>query len=336
MAQTKARLPWVDVARGYGILAIILSHVLTGHPVSKWLFTFHVPLFFFLSGYLFRDGKAFSGFFKGKLRHLVLPYFSLGLCVVFAEALLQAGPEPFWSRAGSLFLGLVVQRRQWSLWFLPALLLTELAGFWVIRLLRRRWCLALAGIALGALGIGYRALGGPVLPWCLDAVLPMLPFFLAGYLIKTSGRDWEALAKSPKGVLAFFLLGAGNLAFGAPAILGLLPQLDVFSGSYGFPLLSYPGALCGSLCVVLVAIWWPARALEYLGKNSMLYFAWHQTPVLTAILLFFPMLGIPVSGFSSGAAMLGEKGLEVLVILTLLTGANALLSRSRLKWMLGK
>ena len=43
------RVTWVDTAKGWGMLAIILSHVMTGHPVSRWLYTFHVPLFFFLA-----------------------------------------------------------------------------------------------------------------------------------------------------------------------------------------------------------------------------------------------------------------------------------------------
>ena len=37
------RVTWVDTAKGWGMLAIILSHVMTGHPVSRWLYTFHVP-----------------------------------------------------------------------------------------------------------------------------------------------------------------------------------------------------------------------------------------------------------------------------------------------------
>ena len=53
---TQRRIAWADMAKGYGILAIMVSHVFTGHPVSQWLFTFHVPLFFFLSGFLFREG----------------------------------------------------------------------------------------------------------------------------------------------------------------------------------------------------------------------------------------------------------------------------------------
>lgn len=332
MAETKKRLSWVDVARGYGILAILMSHIMTGHPLSKWLFTFHVPLFFFLSGYVFRDGKDWKPFLLGKCRRLLVPYFAMGLCILIPETLLQTGAEDFWQTLGSLTLGFLIQRRQWTLWFLLALFFVELAGYWLIRLIRKKWLLAVTGLLLGAVGLGFF---GVILPWCLDVVLPMLPFFLAGYLLKESRLDWQCFSRSKKGVAAFFLLGAGNLAMGAPAILGKLPLLDVFSGSYGFVPLSYPAAFCGILCVMLVACWWQPGVLQYLGRESMLYFAWHQTPVLTAILLFFPRLGIPVSGLS-GFRMLGEKLLELAVILLLLTVVNHFVSRSKCKWILGK
>lgn len=336
MTQNKARSAWIDTARGYGILAIIVSHVLTGHTISKWLFTFHVPLFFFLSGWLFRQGRDFGPFLKGKLRRLVLPYVALGLCTAFAEAMLQGTGPDFWTRVGQMVLGLVVQRRQWTLWFLPALFLTELAAYWLIRLLHGRLTLCVATAGIAGVSLVYRALGGPVLPWNLDAVGPMLPFFVGGYLLKQWSEGRSLPGKGPKALAAFLLLGIGNLAMGAPSILGKLPRLDVFAGSYGFLPLSYPAAVCGILCVVLVSQWIQPKAVQYLGKNSMIYFAWHQTPVLTAILAWFPRLGIRVSQFPSSAAMMGEKALETLVILLVLTGANALLSRSRARWMLGK
>lgn len=76
------RVTWVDTAKGWGMLAIILSHVMTGHPVSRWLYTFHVPLFFFLSGFLFRADRPWVDFWKGKLQKLLLPYFALALPII--------------------------------------------------------------------------------------------------------------------------------------------------------------------------------------------------------------------------------------------------------------
>lgn len=49
------RITFVDIAKGFGIFLIILGHLITyGHPIFKWIFSFHIPLFFFLSGYVFK------------------------------------------------------------------------------------------------------------------------------------------------------------------------------------------------------------------------------------------------------------------------------------------
>ena len=55
------RLDWIDIAKGIGIILVVLGHTLvpqvreTGFAGFLWIFiyNFHMPLFFFLSGYLF-------------------------------------------------------------------------------------------------------------------------------------------------------------------------------------------------------------------------------------------------------------------------------------------
>ena len=76
--------------------------------------------------------------------------------------------------------------------------------------------------------------------------------------------------------------------------------------------------------------------IRYLGRNSLIYFVWHQTPVITAIYVYFPKLGIPMENFPNRLAMLGEKSLELALILLVLTLLNELLLRSRFRWALGR
>ncbi len=45
------RIEWVDIARGIGIILVILGHIGIG-KVGKFIYSFHIPLFFFLSGFL--------------------------------------------------------------------------------------------------------------------------------------------------------------------------------------------------------------------------------------------------------------------------------------------
>ena len=69
------RIEWLDIAKGIGILLVILGHCLNINQRSFHLiFTFHMPLFFLLSGYVFKDKVPFFKFNKLnlKLMNLIL------------------------------------------------------------------------------------------------------------------------------------------------------------------------------------------------------------------------------------------------------------------------
>ena len=332
----KQRFAWVDTAKGWGMLAIIVSHVMTGHPISRWLYTFHVPLFFFLSGFLFRGEKPWGAFLKGKVRRMVIPYFVLAVPIVLGEAAFYGGRRGFWEQVGEMSLGVLLQRRMWPIWFLACLFLLELLAYWLVRLVRKPVLLAIAALVMGALGVLYSRAGLPVLPWNLDACFGVMPFFMAGYLLKGNGKLLAFLERGKGRGLLLAVLAAGNLLFGASAVLGAVPGMDVFKNQYGVPCLSYPAAFCGIGAVILASQWLTMAPVRYLGRNSLVYFVWHQTPVITAIYYYFPRWGIPMADYPSRLAMLGEKGLELAIILVLLTLCNELLGRPKLKWMLGK
>ena len=210
---TQRRIAWADMAKGYGILAIMVSHVFTGHPVSRWLFTFHVPLFFFLSGFLFREGKPLGPFLKGKVRRMIVPYFALALPIIPAEAAMSGPGAGFWNRTLELAAQVLIQKRLWPIWFLACLFLLEIIGYILIRLIRNDMLLALGAAALGALGVAYARGGGQPLPWNLDACCSVLPFFMAGHLLKKWDGKMDAFLTGWKSWALFALLAALLMAF---------------------------------------------------------------------------------------------------------------------------
>ena len=51
------RISWIDMAKGYGTILVIFAHIHYG-GLRTWIYTFHMPLFFFLSGYVFKESYA--------------------------------------------------------------------------------------------------------------------------------------------------------------------------------------------------------------------------------------------------------------------------------------
>lgn len=66
----------IDIAKGIGMILLVAGHLLTiDSPGFKIIFSFHMPLFFFLSGYLFSGTQRdIVQFFKSKISKLVISY----------------------------------------------------------------------------------------------------------------------------------------------------------------------------------------------------------------------------------------------------------------------
>ena len=46
----KERLDWIDIAKEFGIILVIVGHCLCGNNLSYLIFSFHMPLFFVIDG----------------------------------------------------------------------------------------------------------------------------------------------------------------------------------------------------------------------------------------------------------------------------------------------
>lgn len=75
----KGRIIWIDIMRGILMISIVMGHIYTTSLLRKYLYSFHVPAFFFLSGYCFHYSRNFKLFLYKKIKTVVIPYFSFSL-----------------------------------------------------------------------------------------------------------------------------------------------------------------------------------------------------------------------------------------------------------------
>jgi fucose 4-O-acetylase-like acetyltransferase len=104
-----ARIAWVDSAKGLGIILVIVGHVERGLVSSQtiqntqavrfldaWIYSFHMPLFFFLSGlFLYKSAvqSDFLSFATDKLRTVLYPYFVWSIVVIVLKSCLGNLPN---------------------------------------------------------------------------------------------------------------------------------------------------------------------------------------------------------------------------------------------------
>ena len=141
------RNAYIDVARGIGIILLVLGHIVTADTyIFNWIYSFHMPLFFFLSGMVVNEKNMndFSAYIKKKNKTRLLPYFAitaLGLiiCMIIPQYRKDAIELGLTSHIINIFLYL---RPAWlyigQVWFLPALFWSEIYFFVFYKLVGKR------------------------------------------------------------------------------------------------------------------------------------------------------------------------------------------------------
>jgi len=140
------RIETFDISRGIAIILVILGHMMHVSLIpSQWIFTFHMPFFFILSGMLYIPSKynSLSLFVIKKTKTLFIPTLLLTLVLISITELLHQGyniPHRFLSGD-----------RLPIIWFLYALFFTELIYYFVQKISTMYRCLLL----IASLLIGY-------------------------------------------------------------------------------------------------------------------------------------------------------------------------------------
>ena len=84
----KKRIGYIDMAKGLAIILVIIGHISFTPSMGKTiLYLFHIPLFFFLSGFTFSIDKYanFSSFFWNKFKGIVVPFFLMNAFVFLVQ-----------------------------------------------------------------------------------------------------------------------------------------------------------------------------------------------------------------------------------------------------------
>ncbi|MBS4206746.1 acyltransferase family protein [Bacillus sp. FJAT-50079] len=80
---------WLDIAKGIGIISVVIGHAGI-ESLSRYLFWFHMPLFFLISGYLY---KKTDKFVLRKTRSLLIPYISFFVLLSFLQYFIFGIPD---------------------------------------------------------------------------------------------------------------------------------------------------------------------------------------------------------------------------------------------------
>ena len=287
------RLQWIDMAKGLGILLMILGHMHVGQPIRDFIYSFHMIMFVMISGYLYKETVELKQYFPRKVKALLLPYLMTNVVSYFVRLfmLYRAGLFTVSGALGILRAQIMTTLGGSSFYAKHFITIETCGPIWFVTFL---FCIVIFYALLNRLRMKnkvvqdivylvvllFLAWGGKIyalyngfLPWNLDVVPIGMVFYHIGVMV----RRYQVLEHIRKYCIWAILL----LLW-----LSLYPK----TGSIIFATREYLGfpysiliSVCGSLVVMLAMkelehvkfAKLPNRFFAWVGSNSMIILAIH-------------------------------------------------------------
>lgn len=284
------RTRWIDVAKGIVIILVVLGHTSIPKYIEQYIFSFHMPLSFFLSGYLFnhKKYKGYCEFIRKKACSLLIPYFIFSVITYL-----------FWLFIGRKFgtdtdlnislikplVGIIYSNGNdnWMIyntpfWFLTCLFIVEIVFYLIIRNIKINHVLIAILIASSILGY-LDSLYMPIrLPWSIDVSFTAIVFYGMGYISKNIIPKILSITLRMK-ILNIIVLSIINISF-----CHLNGRIDMNSNLYNNYLYFYLSSIAGIMVWLFIAhMLQNAKCISFIGQSSLIILALHCTIAISFI-----------------------------------------------------
>jgi len=277
------RYEWLDIIRGIGIICVVVGHVAPQY-VAKWIYIFHMPLFFVASG-LTHSRKNTWDLARQRADRLLRPYFSYLLILLLIPGFFGAVSSSLGAHEILYSIMVVIGRFLLGgrflvgilgvFWFVTCLYITQVLYSWL------ESCVGMKKIHLAALifivlaYMNQMFLPSLMLPWNANVVFFAFPLFHIGCMAKRLGlMAWRA--KKSQWLIALAIMLGCLLVY----VLGGLAPLDMKNTNYGIPVFGFLVAIgCVFILKVIACQWMNSTVgglLREIGQRSMTIMFIHQ------------------------------------------------------------
>ena len=281
------RLNYIDIAKGLGMLAIIWGHICCKGWSNCLVYSFHIPLFFFISGMMFNREKypTFIGFLKKRAKRLLIPYaiYSVVTWMIWVafNMVFKRPVESIWQPLLQTLIakgsgGFLVYNV--ALWFVPCLLAVELMYYLLSKF-------KLGGVifsfVIAALSMYFASIYGEKYnhfwPWNLDSAFVALPFYALGHQLTLGIGHKKLIEVSNNNRFSVF-----SISIVLTIILYFLGRkygpISMGHSQFGNEYIFHIRALIGCASTILFSLWFSSikwkpidpitKYLSWFGENS--------------------------------------------------------------------
>ncbi len=285
---SRKRYDFIDVAKGIGVLFVIIAHVNYTPSILTTIYSFHMPLFFIISGMLFSQSNYsnFSAFIKRKVQTLICPYVLFYMLSILFHLIVRVIANiqnikinEFLMYFSQMFLSQGSGKLPNApLWFVPCLFVVEIIYFFISKL--KKPLIITISLFMTFLGWFLESnlfhFKNELLPWSLDSALFAIGFFAIGNLI----FDYiciiiETIRRSGRKNIIYMIIFL--------LAISILIPLALYNGkvSIGSKILNngfifYVTGMLGLSAILSLSVWLEkSKFLKYCGRNSFQIMAIH-------------------------------------------------------------
>ncbi|HFV8954719.1 TPA: acyltransferase family protein, partial [Escherichia coli] len=184
------RIYWVDALRFIAMFLVYIGHLgPSAGRIYSFVYLFHVPLFFFISGMFYRNTGTLCDTVRNGFAKLIVPYFTYSLLSLIVYILFLQKDS---SQVYPLIIQMLEAKRNFidyapQLWFLPCLFIVMLA-FKFIHMISNSKLIIVAICSASMVASIYIPRNpvsiSPQLPYALDSAGYYVFWYCVGYLLK--------------------------------------------------------------------------------------------------------------------------------------------------------
>lgn len=296
----------VTIAKGIGILLMVAAHAGIPDMFSHFIYMFHMPLFFFMSGYCFKEKYLLPPitFINKRVKGLYVPFVKWSLLFLLFHNIFYylniynceygfRGEVSYlytWKeyaiRCIRIVLGLHGQEQLLGgYWFLPQLLYASIIGFFTIKYVRNLYTGTAIMMGL-AIVTSFFNLRMPF--WGIGSLTFFSTvFFLTGHLYKKKYDNWNKIYLS---VLFAIIVAAGSV----------LCYTSMLSFTTDRILPYTVCAICGTVMTLNISQYiaskegWIKNLFVYIGNNTLTVLTWHFLCFKIVSLIIIKIYDLPI------------------------------------------
>ena len=278
------RKTYLDTTKGIGILLVVAGHILNIKDLNNWIYSFHIPLFFIVSGITLGISnswkeKTIRQNIVSKAKSLLWPYLTFSIISLIMTLILYGIRTTIrFTISTIIFDGVLV------LWFLPALFISNILFIIIEKTIKRLYIkiiliMIMMAVTVCFSQVDYLQYEQRLLKWSLAFVCVLVRGINGCVYVYIGYTLHKITTLKPKLLSSLNLMIYLILSIVFHSFLFLKNSVDFHFTKIGTPILYYTNAILGSLIIISLSFLIDKKIklhiLPWYGRNTIIIFGLH-------------------------------------------------------------